>query len=211
MLIEPLQNLGFRSRRRRGGRRGRGCTGRGGWCRSRGLSRCCCRCRSRSSYWSRCRTCRLARQGCRRRRAGLCRRQRGRTRICHDLRLHPLRMLLHRLRRLGYPFRNPGGMRLLHNMRQFMCQQAAALAGGRGKPAGSKRDVASHCISERVHGPGRLCSACVGVNTDAGEILAKPRLEECLGLRIERLPGERSVSPTIPGTVSGAEAEAAAR
>src|SRR5215468_6635681 len=77
--------------------------------------------------------------------------------------------------------------RLLHDVRQFVCEQAPTFNGRGCVTTGAKYDVTSERVRPRVDRSCIRCCVRVRVNPDATEIEPETRLHERARLGIERL------------------------
>jgi hypothetical protein len=76
---------------------------------------------------------------------------------------------------------------LLDDMREFVCQEVAALQRRRGVSAGRKDDLLTDRVGERVQCLSRLCRQGIGMDTNTAEIAAEAALEIGASVLIERL------------------------
>jgi hypothetical protein len=78
---------------------------------------------------------------------------------------------------------------LLNDVRQFVCQQPPPLAAVRRSPRRSENHVPAHCISQRIHRPGRLRRLTVGMQANIAEVVPEFGLHEGTVGRRKRLAG----------------------
>src|SRR5215210_1919092 len=93
---------------------------------------------------------------------------------------------------------------LLHDVGQLVRQQPPSFAYPRRVPPRPEHHVLPDRVSQRTNGFGRPGRPRIGVHSDPAEVVAETRLHEDAGSRSSGLPGERSTSFTMGGTVAGA-------